>query len=115
MGSKMESKEQYTSSDISAGRLSLARVFWGYGVAGFFIVGVLGNWFIGAMQKKNSAIAIAMAVAFFYTVAWIVATWRSSGNYSGFGLWRFFTRVVVVVICLYWVFLAVRIAPYIFR
>ena len=81
----------------------------------FFIVAVLGNWFIGAMKNKQTAIVIALAVSFFYSVVWIVAAWRSSGNYSGFSFWRFLIRVVLVVIVLYWIFLAARFAFYMSR
>lgn len=112
---KMEEKEHYSPTDFSAGRVPLARVFWGYGIIGFFIVAVLGNWFIGAMKNKQTAIVIALAVSFFYSVVWIVAAWRSSGNYSGFSFWRFLIRVVLVVIVLYWIFLAARFAFYMSR
>ena len=104
----MKEKEQYLSSKPLAESVSLGRVFWGYGVLGFFIVSVLGNWFIGAMQNTSSSIAIALIVSFIYSVVWMITSWKSSGNYTGFSLWRFLTRVVITIIAMMWVYIMGR-------
>ena len=106
----MENKEKYSQSAISVDRVPLARVFWGYGVIGFFIIAVLGNWFIGAMQNKKMASGIALLVSFIYTVGWINVAWRFSGNYKGFLLWRLLTKVVITIIAMMWVYIIGRLS-----
>lgn len=107
----MAQNEEYAAVTTQA---ELGRIFWGYGVVGFIAIAVLVNWALGMTVHKRSVALIGVVFSFFYAIGWVNATWRAANRFQGFSLWRTTAKMVVILVVLYWIAMAVKIASYFF-
>lgn len=108
----MEKDKQDAAAATQAAQSRLGRIFWGYGVIGFIAIAVLVNWAWGMTIHKKSVLLVGIVFSFLYAMGWIASVWSAANNYSGFSLWRLAAKFVAVLVILYWIAVAGKIAYY---
>ena len=87
------------ASELWAGRVSLARTFWEYGIAWNIVVAVaVGFLLLGVLSAGAPVLVVAIVylIAVPYHAFALVAVWRSAGRYAGRPIWARLARAAAV-------------------
>lgn len=83
-----------------AGEVPLARVFWGYAIAGGFVLNLATTILFVVLLSSEAPVPLSIAVFALpipYNVFMLVSVWASAGTYQGSRLLADLARIAIVL------------------